>query len=85
MRFKRCTRPVNSTRSPFDVVSRGLAGADGLHELLLDARDVGVEDVFRFGAERYKGVFAEGGVVEAGFAGVDVAKLLPVEHQIIGR
>ena len=50
MRFKRCTRPVYSARNPFDVVSGGLAGADGLHELLLDSRDVGVEDSFGFGA-----------------------------------
>lgn len=85
MRYKRCTRPVNSARDPFDVVSCGLAGADSLHEFLFDAGDVGVEDSFGFGAEGYQGVFAEGGVVEAGFAGVDVAKLLPVEHQVIGR
>ena len=82
---KRCTRPVNSARDPFDVVSCGLAGADGLYELFLNAGDICVEDAFGFGAEGNKGVLAEGGVVEAGFAGVDVAKLLPVEHQVIGR
>lgn len=67
------------------IVASGLAGADRIHKLALDAGDVGVEDPFGFGAERDQGVFPELRIVEAGFVGVNAPELLPVEHQVIGN
>ena len=78
MRFKRCTRPVNSARNPFDVVSGGLAGADSLHEFLLDAGDVAVKDGLGPRTKGFEGVFLQADVIVKRLLPIDLAELFPV-------
>lgn len=63
---------IPAVRTPFDIISFGFPGANRIHELAFDAGYVGIEYPLGFGAEGHKCVFAEFGVIEAGFVGVDV-------------
>lgn len=79
-----CKGAISAIGISLYIVASGLAGANRIHKLALDAGNVGVEDPFGFGAERDQGVFPELRIVEAGFMGVDAPELVPVEDQVIG-